>query len=55
MLDATIAQIEAELDNTRAMGSFADAVADALSAECPSAALAGLVPRFAWFQMPARP
>ncbi len=33
----------------------ADAVADALSAECPSAALAGLMPRFAWFQLPARP
>ncbi|TNC10740.1 hypothetical protein FF100_21525 [Methylobacterium terricola] len=33
----------------------ADAVADSLSAECPSAALAGLPPRFAWFQLPARP
>jgi TP901 family phage tail tape measure protein len=33
MLDATIAQIEAELDNTRAMGSFADAVADVADKE----------------------
>ncbi len=38
----------------------ADAVADALAAECscaeyPCASLAGLVPRFAWFQVPARP
>ncbi|NGM33381.1 hypothetical protein G4G93_05440 [Methylobacterium sp. DB0501] len=33
----------------------ADAVADALGTECPSAGLAGLIPRFAWFQAPARP
>ena len=33
----------------------ADAVADMLSVDCPSAGLAGLPPRFAWFQAPARP
>ncbi|AWB24693.1 hypothetical protein DA075_05100 [Methylobacterium currus] len=33
----------------------ADAVADALSTEPPSASLAGIMPRFAWFQAPARP
>ncbi|GJD60719.1 hypothetical protein [Methylobacterium frigidaeris] len=33
----------------------ADAVADALSLEIPSASLTGIMPRFAWFQAPARP
>ncbi len=33
----------------------ADAVADALSTEPSSAPLAGIMPRFAWFQAPARP
>ncbi|SFU87823.1 hypothetical protein SAMN02799631_02839 [Methylobacterium sp. 174MFSha1.1] len=33
----------------------ADAVADALSTDLPSAPLAGMMPRYAWFQDPARP
>jgi hypothetical protein len=33
----------------------ADAVADALSTETPPTPLAGIAPRFAWFQNPARP
>ncbi|MGX7705865.1 hypothetical protein [Methylobacterium sp. Gmos1] len=33
----------------------ADAVADALSTETPAAPFAGIAPRFAWFQNPARP
>ena len=33
----------------------ADAVADALSTGIPDAPVSGFVPRFAWFQLPARP